>query len=154
MAVNVTKGNVITGSRVKLSIKNKAIGYATVATYVETISYDPVAVLDQMEIAEHVPVSYDVAFSASRVMILKESLKAVGLMPKFGANSAEFLTNLLADKNGMDATIQDAQGQLLVKLTGVKVASHNLTFGARAAVGEDVAFVAIRAVDGQAVGDE
>jgi hypothetical protein len=148
MAVSVTKGNVATGSRVKLQIQGTDIGYATIASYVETISYDPVAVLDQLEIAEHVPVAYDVAFTASRVFLLNESLKNAGLniFPQFGTNSASFLTNI-ENLGELSATIIDDQAQEIVQLVGVRVTSHNLTFGARAVVGEDISFVAIRAID-------
>lgn len=148
MAVSVTKGNVATGSRVKLQIQGTDIGYATIASYVETISYDPVAVLDQLEIAEHVPVAYDVAFTASRVFLLNESLKNAGLniFPQFGTSSASFLTNI-ENLGELSATIIDDQAQEIVQLIGVRVTSHNLTFGARAVVGEDISFVAIRAID-------
>lgn len=146
----VQKGNVATGSRVKLQIQGQDIGYATIASYVETITYDPVAVLDKMEIAEHVPVSYDVAFTASRVFLMNDTLKgALALFPQFGKDSNEFLTNILAigQSGELTASIVDQKKNTIVQLTGVKITSHNLTFGARAVVGEDVSFVAIRAID-------
>jgi hypothetical protein len=153
MAVAVTKGNVVSGSRVKLLLNNSEVGYATIASYVETISYDPIAVLDQMEIAEHVPVAYDVAFTASRVFLVNKSLKEKDIMPKFGGTSEQFLINLI-NTQGMNAQIVDSQAGGIVLLTGVKITSHNLTFGARAVVGEDVTFVAIRAIDQTTSGDE
>jgi len=148
------KGKVITGSRVKLQLAGHSVGYATIASYVETLTYDPVAVLDQMEIAEHVPVAYDVAFTASRVFMSVDTLKSMTagngtVFPKFGTDSATFLNNILkvGTSGEMTAQIVDQKGGTLVQLLGVKVTSHNLTFGARAVVGEDVSFVAIRALD-------
>ncbi len=144
----ITKGKVATGARVHLAIKQKPVGYATIASYSETIGYDPVAVLDQMEIAEHVPVSYDVTFTAARLYIVKKSLKEIGFMPQWpsGQGSDQLLLNILA-LGEMTADIIDQQESTLVSLEGVRVTSHNLTFGARSIVGEDVAFVAIRAID-------
>ena len=143
------KGKVVTGSRVKLQIAGKPIAYATVATYAETITYDAVAVLDQMEIAEHVPVAYDVAFSCSRIFTTTESLKSMEIFPKGGQNSSDLLTNLLelGTKGELTATIVDAKAETIVTLHGVKITSHNLTFGSRSVVGEDISFVAIRAID-------
>ena len=153
MAVPVSQGNVASGSRVQLQLAGSPIGYATIASYVETITYDPVAVLDQMEIAEHVPVAYDVAFTASRVFLVNDSLKQREILPKFGGTSEAFLTNLVSG-GSITASIVDSQNGTLVELVGVKITSHNLTFGARAVVGEDVTFVAIRAIDGTVTGDE
>lgn len=144
----ITKGKVLTGARVHLMVNNKPVGYATIASYAETISYDAVAVLDQLEIAEHVPVAYDVSFSASHVAIAKKSLKELGLMPQWpaGKGSDELLLRILT-LGEMTAAIVDQQESTIVTLEGVRVTSHNLTFAARSIVGEDVAFVAIRAID-------
>jgi hypothetical protein len=150
----VQQGKVATGSRVKLSIDNSIVGYATIASYSETIGYEPVAVLDQMEIVEHVPVSYDVTFTASRLYLVNESLKKLEYMPKWnnGEGSDKLLANIL-NMGTMNAVIEDSQsGTALVQLAGVRVTSHNITFGARAVVGEDVVFVATRAIDGDANG--
>ena len=147
-----TKGNVVSGSRVKLSVNSTDIGYATIASYVETITYDPIAVLDQMEIAEHVPVAYDVAFTASRVFLITDTLKSMDLFPQV-AQGENFTTALLTallnigTDGEMTAAIVDSGGSTIVSLDGVKITSHNLTFGARAVVGEDVGFVARRVKD-------
>lgn len=145
----VPTGKVATGSRVKLSVDGSIVGYATIASYSETIGYEPVAVLDQMEIVEHVPVSYDVTFTAARLYLVTDSLKKLDYMPKWndGEGSDVLLTNILK-KGPMEAMIEDNQtNNILVKLQGVRVTSHNLTFGARAVVGEDVVFVATRAIN-------
>ena len=148
-----TKGSVVSGSRVKLSVSGTDIGYATISSYVETITYDPIAVLDQMEIAEHVPVAYDVAFTASRVFLITDTLKSMSLFPKVTGNgnfTSALLNALLqiGTDGEMTAAIEDNQtGKTIVTLQGVKITSHNLTFGARAVVGEDVGFVARRVKD-------
>ena len=77
---NIQPGNVATGSRVKLLLGGKPVGYATIASYSETIGYEPVAVLDQLEIVEHVPVSYDVTFTAARLYLVNKSLKSLEYM--------------------------------------------------------------------------
>ena len=144
------RGKVTTGARVHLQLGDKPVGYASVASYAESITYDAVAVLDQMEIAEHVPIAYDVSFTASRLYIMKKTLKDLRYMPKWpdGQSSDQLLIDIIA-LGEMNAEIidQDPDIGTLVSLRGVRVTSHNITFGARALVGEDVAFVAIRAVD-------
>jgi len=144
----IKQGNVLTGARVKLFLNNNVVGYATLASYSETIGYDAVAVLDQLDIAEHVPVSYDVTFTASRLYLVRDSLKKLDYMPKWksGDGSDELLASITS-LGTMSAVIEDQTAGNILQLEGVRVASHNVTFGARAIVGEDVMFVATRAID-------
>lgn len=159
MATKIERGKVLTGARVRLEIDGRAIGHGTVASYTESIGYDPITVLDHLEVVEHVPVAYDVAFTASRIYLVTKDLKdaATALFPTWpaGGDSTGFLFNIL-QKAEMQASIIDRVGtdeqnpgeKTIVQLQGVKIASHNLTFGARAIVGQDIAFVARRALTG------
>ena len=149
MAAEQTRGKVLTGARVKLRVADKTIGYATVASYAESISYEPIMVLDQLEVAEHVPVAYDVSFSASHVRIIGTTLKGQDQFPGVGTGGEELLLNTLALSSGagMTASIEEQGGDTIVELFDVKVTSHAMTVGARGVVGEDVTFVAIRAND-------
>ena len=144
----IPQNKIVSGSRVHLQLKGAPVGEATIASYAEAYGQEPVAVLDQPEIAEHVLISYDVSFTASRVYIAKRSLKDLNLSPKWpdGSQSDQLLLNALT-LGEMSAEIVDQTEGVLATIQGVKVVSHNLTFGARAVTGEDVAFVAIRVID-------
>ena len=152
----MAKQQIITGARAKLSIDNKPVGFATDVSCSEDISYEPIRVLDNMYTVEFVPVGYDMSFSAGRVRLFGDSLKAtaavaptsgLGILPKHGANSGEFLTNLLT-KGDMSAVIEDTyNGVAFVRIEGVQVTRHNWTVTARGVVGEDIEFVGKKMFD-------
>ncbi|TSC72550.1 MAG: hypothetical protein G01um101470_315 [Parcubacteria group bacterium Gr01-1014_70] len=109
----ISGGNVVSGSRVRLQVGGQVIGYATIASYTESIGYEPIVVLDQLEVAEFAPVSYDVAFTASRVYIITHELKGrLDIMAKWpdGQGSDALLFNLLT-KGEMTGEIIDRIGE-------------------------------------------
>lgn len=152
----MAKQQIITGARARLSIDNKAVGFATDVSCSEDISYEPIRVLDDIYTVEFVPVGYDMSFSAGRVRLFGDSLKAttrnaptsgLGILPKHGNNSATFLSNLLS-KNDMGAVIEDTfSGAPFVRIEGVQVTRHNWTVTARGVVGEDIEFVGKKMFD-------
>lgn len=139
--------NVLTGSIVHLRVGGQVWGKGTVTGFTENYILEPLAIMDQLEIDEHVIVGYDVAFSASRVAIDGQSLVATGHAPSWpsGANSNEFLLNALNIGNMRADFVHQISGTIATAV-GVKVASRNLLFAARAVVGEDVVFVAKRLI--------
>jgi hypothetical protein len=141
------KGKLFTGARARFSINGIKVGYATNVTVSEQISFEEIAVLDNIEVEEYVPTGYRVEFSARQFRIIGETLKSQGWLAKVGANSEEHLTNLLTSGD-LTATIEDTKtGKLFATLEQVKVASHNWTIDARGVVGEDMTFNAIRVKD-------
>lgn len=143
----MAKGNVFTGARAKFSINSVKVGYATNCSGSEEVVYEPVEVLDNIEVEEFVPVAYRVNFTAGRVRIIGETLKSAGWFPKNGANPSEHLQEIL--KTGdLTCTIEDSKtGKAFMTLEQVKAASHNWAVNARGIVAEDMAFVAIRMRD-------
>lgn len=149
MAGPLPKGLVFTGARARFSVDGKPIGFATNCTGSETIQYEPVNVLDNIQTVEFVPVGYETTFQASRVRLIGDPLRgpAKDMFPKLGSNAQEFLQNILA-LGDMVAQIEDSiTGQIFMNLEQVKIASHNWTVGARGIVGEDINFVAVRMRD-------
>lgn len=141
------KGAVLTGARARFSIQGIQVGYARNVTVGEEIEYQPMDVLDNIEVEEHVPVAYRVNFTASMFRIVGETLKKQGWFPKIGQSVSEHLENILITGE-LVATIEDTKtGNTFSTLEQVKVASHNFTVDARGIVGEDVEFVAIRVRD-------
>ena len=141
------KGRVFTGARARLMVHGKKIGYATNVAGSEEIQYDPIEVLDNIQVEEFVPVAYRVTLTASKVRIVGESLKTQGLFPPIGTSPEEHLTNILLSGD-MSAVIEDSKtGKAIATYEQVKVASQNYTVNARGVVGEDVTFVAVRSSD-------
>ena len=141
------KGNLFTGARARFSIGGVKVGYARNVAITEEIEYQPVEVLDNIEVEEHVPVAYRVRFSASKFRIVGETLKTQRWFPATGKSTDDHLSNIL-DTGVLEAQIEDTKtGKIITYLDQVKIASHNWTVDARGSVGEDIEFVAIRTKD-------
>lgn len=141
------KGRLFTGARARFSINGVKVGYATSVNVSEEVTYEEVAVLDNIEVEEYVPTAYRVTFSARMFRIIGDTLKSQGWFPQVGANPEDHLSNILTSGD-LTATIEDTKtGKLFATLEQVKVASHNWAIDARGVVGEDMTFNAIRVRD-------
>lgn len=146
MAADV-KGQVFTGARARFLINGIKIGFATSVSGSEEIQYDPVEVLDNIQVQEHVPIGYTCALSASRVRIIGRTLKSQGFFPQLGVNTEEHLTNIL-NAGDLACQIEDSQsGRIMANYEQVRCASNNWTINARGIVGNDMTFVCIRQRD-------
>lgn len=148
--------NVFSGARASFSINDKKVAFASGCEGTEEITYEPADVLDNIEVAEYVPVGYRVNFSASIFRTIDKvpavvgvgvapaphegalgSLKSphVGLFPK----STQILTSGV-----MSATVSDSlTNTTIVKMDEVKATSLNFSISARGLVGQNVSFNAI-----------
>ncbi len=141
------KGRLFTGARARFSIEGVKVGYARNVAVTEEIQYDPVEVLDNIEVEEFVAVAYRVTFTASQFRIIGQTIKSLGFFPNVGTTTDQHLENILVSGD-LVATVEDtATGKMFATLEQVKVASHNWTIDARGVVGEDMTFVAIRVKD-------
>lgn len=144
------KGDVFTGARARFTVNGKVIGFATDCTGSEEIQYEPINVLDNIQVQEFVPIGYTVSFNASRVRLVNRSVKSpeIEIFPRTGKDPQEHLRNILQIGTDFSAVIEDSvTGQIIMLLEQVKVASHNFSVRARGVVGEDMNFVAIRMRD-------
>lgn len=135
-------GKILSGARARLSINGSAIFYATNVNYGEEIQYDPVEVLDKLEVAEHVPVAYRVNFSSQHVRVVNQPIKnrdGIIIFPK--------LSEIL--KGGeLTASVEDTvTGTVISNIIRVKAARYTINIGARGIVMTDVEWVAIRIQD-------
>lgn len=132
-------GNVISGARSRLLLDNVPLFYCTNVSISEEIQFDPVEVLDELAVAEHVPVAYRVTFSAQRVRVRTVPIRnadGIIIMPKL----SEILTS-----GSLTGTIEDSVGGgQLYNIERVRASRWNLNIGARGIVMEDIEFVAIR----------
>jgi hypothetical protein len=141
-------GKTITGARCRFSVNGQVIGYARNVSGGETIQYEALDVLDNIETEEHVPVGYSVTLTASMFRIVGSTLKSAGIFPHVGENSEEHLRNVLLLSGIMKATLEDTKtGKILYEYSSVKVSSYNWQVDARGIMGNDIDFVGIRALD-------
>lgn len=148
--------NTFSGARAVFRIDGQKIAWASGVEIGEEIQHEPIDVLDNLEVQEHVPLAYRVSFSASIFRTIKNtpgaqapregqtgSLKEIGLFPKTGA---DVLNALRAGT--MTATIHDRlTGKIVAQVERVRSANNNFSLTARGVVGQNVSFVAIRVKD-------
>jgi len=157
--------NTFSGARAVFKVRDKQVAYASGVDGSEEIMYEPVDVLDNIEVAEYVPVGYRVTLNCAVFRTIdgvtakgpnnKEpppaappesagfgALKkpAIGIMPRSTGAPSEILTN-----GAMGATVGDRiTGQTLYNFDEVKAATLNFSITARGIVGQNVTFNAIR----------
>lgn len=130
---------VFSGARARFYYDSTPVGYAAGVSGEETIDYEPVEVLDLLEVREHVPVAYRVTLSAQIFRVIGDSLKQQNIFPK----PEDIITS-----NAMSAHIEDKVSKNNpAAFTGVRCAGHSFDVTARGIVSENVNFVAIRVKD-------
>lgn len=138
---------VLTGARARFSLDGVKVGFATGVTLREMITYEPIKVLDNIQVEEHVPTDYDVSMTADTVRIVGDTIKSRGWFPSQGSSPTEHLSNVI-NTGELTATIEDNQAnQIVANVEGVKISERNLTITARGVVGTNVSMVAKRARD-------
>lgn len=137
---NVGVPQVFSGPRARFKIDGVTIGYAGGVSGEEVIDYEPVDVIDLLEVKEHVPVSYKATLNSQIFRVIGNSLKAQGIFP-----TPSKIINSVA----MTAAIEDAEitHKTIAMFTGVRTAGHTFDVTARGLVSENVSFVAIRVAD-------
>ena len=127
------------GARAIFKIGGNPVGFAGGVSGSESIDYEPVDVLDLLEVQEFVPVAYRCTLSAQIFRVIGNSLKAQGIFPKQQniLTSGE-LTCSVEDRITRDtmATFQSCKAQ-----------EHTFDITARGIVSENVTFVTIRLRD-------
>ena len=131
--------NVFSGARARFKINETQVGYAAGVSGSESIDYEPVDVLDLLEIREFVPVAYRATLSAQIFRVMGNSLKRQGIFPK----EENILTT-----GDLDCVIEDSlTGQVMAQFMGCKSQEHTFDVTARGIVSENVTFVTIRMRD-------
>lgn len=153
--------NVFSGARATFKIGGQKVAYASGCDGSEEVMYEPVDVLDNLEVQEYAPVGYRITFNCAIFRTVKGtkgarvpansadpgqgmygSAKEMGIFP--GVTRPEDI--LL--KGAMHCTIEDRlTGKVLMDLMEVKCASNNWSITARGIVGTNLTFNAIRSHD-------
>lgn len=127
------------GARAIFFINGGEVGFAGGVSGEEMIDYEPVDVLNLLEVREHVPVAYRTSLNAQIFRVVGNSLKAQGILPRL----EDIITS-----GDLEAAVQDnVTAQTVQLFQGVRCAGHSFDITARGIVNENVPFVAIRTLD-------
>jgi hypothetical protein len=127
------------GARARFKIDGVVVGFAGGVSGSESIDYEPVDVLDLLEVREYVPVAYRATLNAQIFRVVGKSLKALGIFP----TEENILTS-----GDLTATIEDRlTGNTTAQFEACKCQEHSFDVTARGIVSENVTFVTIRLRD-------
>lgn len=130
------------GARAIFLIDAVPVAFAGGVSGEEMIDYEPIDVLNLLEVKEHVPTSYRVSLNAQVFRVVGESLKKLGILPR---------QEDIISSGDLEATIQDdarvATGRTIALFQGVRCSGHTFDVTARGIVQDNVSFVAIRVLD-------
>ena len=127
------------GARAIFFINGGEVGFAGGVSGEEMIDYEPIDVLNLLEVREHVPVAYRTSLNTQIFRVIGNSIKAQGIMPR--------LEDVISSGD-LEAAIQDnVTGQTMQLFQGVRCSGHTWDITARGIVNENVPFVAIRTID-------
>lgn len=127
------------GARAVFLINGARVAYAGGVSGEEMVDYEPVDVLNLLEVLEHVPVAYRTSLNAQVFRVVGESLKKLGILPR----QEDIITS-----GDLESAIQDrVTGQTMALFQGVRCSGHSFDVTARGIVNENVTFVAIRVLD-------
>lgn len=141
------KGAVFTGARARLLINGTKVGWATGVSGSESISYEAVKVLDNIQVQEHVPTEYNVTLTASEVRIIGKTMKSRGFFPGVGGSAEEHLRNILTTGDLVVQVEDVVTGNVFANYEQVKVSDVSWSIDAVGITATEVTFVAIRARD-------
>lgn len=129
-------GDIITGARARLEVEGIPVGFCTGVSIEETVEHQPVEVLDEIRVREHVPVAYRVNVSATKVRVFKKTATTFG----FGFN----LDDLKAGGTPLTMVIIDSvTGKSIGRVTDAKPEGRTQRIDARAITMVDVRFNAV-----------
>jgi hypothetical protein len=148
--------NTFSGARAIFRIDGVKIAFAANVEGDEETPFEPVDVLDNLEVEEHVPTAYRVSFSCGIFRTIRGtagarapkegtfgSVKEMGLFPKAGQD----VLNVLR-AGTLTCTIEDRlTGKIVMQLEECKMTSNNFSVTARGIVSTNCRWVAKRMKD-------
>ena len=127
------------GARSRFLIDGNIVGFAGGVSGSESVDYEPVDVINLLEVREHVPVAYRATLSAQVFRVIGQSLKALGIFPR--------QENILTSGE-LTCVIEDKlTGEAMATFEECKAQEHAWDVTARGLVSENVTFVTIRVKD-------
>ena len=131
--------NVFSGARARFKVDGVPVGWAGGVSGSESIDYEPIDVIDLLEVREFVPVAYRATLSAQVFRVIGQSLKAVGIFP--------VEENILTRGDLTCTGEARLTGNPMAQFESCKASEHSFDISARGIVSENVTFVTIRLRD-------
>jgi hypothetical protein len=158
--------NVISGARSVFYIGDNKVAFASNVDVSEEITYEPVDVLDNIEVQEFVPTGYRVSFTCGIFRTIKKALKFKGpgiepspvgagaaeregahgslrVMEIYPKSTSEILTSGILTCKIIDRLTDT----VIMTLEEAKASSMNYSVTARGIVAQNLTFVAVRVRD-------
>lgn len=130
---------VMTGARAIFRLAGNKVAFASNVSYNENIQYEPVNVLDQLEVAEHAEVGYTVDLQCQNFRIPEQSVKFLGIMSR--------LQGILTQGEMTAEVVDSVTGAVILLMTGVKLQARQTTVDARGVMTETWSFVGRASTD-------
>ena len=137
------KPQVFSGPRALFHVNETPIGYASNVSGEETVDYEPVEVLDLLEVREHVPVAYRTSLNAAIFRVIGSSIKAMGMFPSI----QDLITSDAMSASIENAVAVNGERGSTAQFSGVRCAGHTWDVTARGLTSDNVTFVAIKVLD-------
>jgi len=138
-AGNDSKSVVMTGAKVIFLLDGNKVAYASNVSWNENITYEPINVLDQLEVAEHAETGYTVDLQCQNFRVPNQSVKGLGYM----SSLSQILT-----QGELTASVVDRDTKaILLLMTGVKLQARQSAVDARGVMTETWSFVGRTAFD-------
>ena len=143
MTEKSTQSKVMTGAKAQFKINGTVIAYASNVSWNENIAYEPINVLDKLEVEEHAETGYTVDIQCQSFRVLGESVKKLGIMQSLNKilTQGDMTAAVVARSNKEEA------GENLLLMTGVKLQSRQTSVDARGVMTETWSFVGKKAID-------
>lgn len=130
---------VMTGARAIFRLAGNKVAFASNVSFNENIQYEPVNVLDQLEVAEHAEVGYAVDLQCQNFRVPEQSVKQLGIMSR--------LQGILTQGEMTAEVIDSVTGAIILLMTGVKLQARQTTVDARGVMTETWSFVGRASTD-------
>ncbi len=130
---------VMTGPKAIFRLGGQQVAYASSVSFNENIQLEEINVLDRIETVEHAEVGYRVDLSCQAFRVANQSVKQLGIMPKF----SEILTQGVLTAEIVDRT----SGATILLMQGVKLESRQTSVDARGVSTESWSFRGTKASD-------
>ncbi len=132
---------VYSGARAIFKINGNKVAVATGVDVASNISYDPVRILDLLEVYEFVEAQYSASISCTTVKVIGSSPTQLGFFPHVDLMSILLQPELIME--GYD----NVTGQLVFVAEGVKPENNSFNVTAGAVVSNNLTFVVKRVRD-------
>lgn len=135
---------VFTGPRCRFSLNGVPVALGRNVAASEEIVYDPLEVLNNIEVVEHVPVGYRCSMTASQILQVDKTLELLNLWPNKGLTPQTHLRNILTLPKLVAQIEDEITPGIVAQVIDVKCASRNFSVDARGMVPQELSFVARR----------